>query len=84
MVEGHHLKNNRGDSHSRKKRAAPVDAWSESNPSRGGHHVKIREEIVYPKALHVGAAAVDCLCLDLRNRTLPEGEILPSVKTKWR
>ena len=43
IVEGHHLKNNHGDSHSRKKRAAPVDAWPVSNPSRGGNHVKNRK-----------------------------------------
>ena len=40
IVEGRHLKNNHEDSHSCKKRAAPVDAWPVSNPSRGGHHVK--------------------------------------------
>ena len=49
LVEGHHLKNNRGDSHSRKKRAAPVDAWPVSNPSRGGHYIKNGKDRFSPR-----------------------------------
>ena len=89
IVEGHQLKNNSGDSHSHKKRAAPVDAWPVANPSSGGHHIKKRGMLCFPKALRAGASAakvphaVDKLsCFDPRGPNPNPRWIPPLTKQK--
>ena len=53
IVERHHLKNNCGDSHSRKKRTVPVDAWPVSNNIPWGTPRKNTGRLT--KALRAGA-----------------------------
>ena len=77
LVEGYHLKNNRGDSHSHKKRAVPVDAWPETNPIPWGTPRKNMGK--FPQGSPLGNTAVgyphivDIVCLSiLGDQTQPE------------